>query len=307
MAKKNQVEVPTERNINQKKSETEKKQNKAKGKNPTTIDTKTKSKSRSNSNKARKTATDDASSEENEVLVAPSSSTESQNDDVFESSEAEDDRVDEKAEKKNSKSKEEKMPPKSPKRKTEKEDAKDKGKKRSKKEENDVEPDAEEKSDNAFPMNRISRIIRSDNPNIRISQEAVFLINRASEKFLQLFCREAYACSFLEDKTYTAYNHLSNNQVPNAIPVEQVAAPPPPPQNPVGPIGVADPAWDLVAERRQEADRDRNAAANQRARYGPPPVRANVRHEPDPSVDLFDCRLVPLRQLSLPRSIKLSS
>ncbi|KAL3623847.1 hypothetical protein CASFOL_032663 [Castilleja foliolosa] len=67
---------------------------------------------------------------------------------------------------------------------------------------------------------------------------------------------------------------MANNQVPNAIPVEQVALPPPPQQNLIRPIGVANPSRDLVAERCQEADRDRNATVNQRARYGPPPVHA---------------------------------
>ncbi|XP_075521274.1 DNA polymerase II subunit B3-1-like [Primulina tabacum] len=61
-----------------------------------------------------------------------------------------------------------------------------------------------------FPMNRVSRIIRSEISNVRLSQEAVFVINRASEKFLDLFSREAYAFVFLDRKSYIAYDHLSS-------------------------------------------------------------------------------------------------
>ncbi|KAK6144451.1 hypothetical protein DH2020_021271 [Rehmannia glutinosa] len=203
MAKK---QVPAQRTRNKENSKIPKK-SKSKNKNSTAIDTKNNNKSR---NKISKTANDDASSEETEVPVVPSSSTESQNDDVVESSEAEEDGVDERSPT-DEDEKEEKKKPKGNKKKSNKEDEKHKGKKRSKKEEDESE--AEEKSENAlyrFPMNRVSRIIKSDNSDLRISQEAVFLINRASEKFLQLFCREAYACSFLEDKNYTAYNHLSS-------------------------------------------------------------------------------------------------
>ncbi|KAI3461446.1 hypothetical protein Pfo_018109 [Paulownia fortunei] len=211
MAKK---QVPAERTRNQNNSKTQNK-NKSKNKISTIINTKNKNKSRK---KISKTANDDVSSEETEVLIVPSLSTESQNGDVLESSEPEEDGVDERSPI-DEDEKEEKKKPKSikkngnkeDKKKGKKEDVKNKGKKRSKKEEDESE--AEEKSENAlyrFPMNRVSRIIKSDNPDLRISQEAVFLINRASEKFLQLFCREAYACAFLDRKSYTAYNHLSS-------------------------------------------------------------------------------------------------
>lgn len=61
-----------------------------------------------------------------------------------------------------------------------------------------------------FPMNRISRIVKSEDPDIRISQEAVFLINKASEKFLEVFCKDAYACAFLDHKNQVWYKHLSS-------------------------------------------------------------------------------------------------
>ncbi|XP_073056326.1 uncharacterized protein [Primulina eburnea] len=94
-------------------------------------------------------------------------------------------------------------------RKGKKEEVKNQGKTKRRKE--DVE--AEGKIDDAlykFPMNRVSRIIRSEISNVRLSQEAVFVINRASEKFLELFSREAYACAFLDRKSYIAYDHLSS-------------------------------------------------------------------------------------------------
>ncbi|XP_073145743.1 uncharacterized protein [Henckelia pumila] len=94
-------------------------------------------------------------------------------------------------------------------RKGQKEEVKNLGKTKRKKE----EVEAEGKSEDAlykFPMNRVSRIIRSEIPNVRLSQEAVYVINRASEKFLELFSREAYACAFLDRKSYIAYDHLSS-------------------------------------------------------------------------------------------------
>lgn len=168
--------------------------------------------SKKNRNKMLETANGDASSEETEVAVVPSSSVESVNDEVADSSAAEDDEV----ERRSSSDEEEEEEvieekPKSVRKRGKKDDAKSKGKKRSRKEEDELE--AEEKRENAlytFPMKRISQIIKSDTPDLKISQEAVFVINKASEKFLQLFSREAYACTFLDKKKHTAYNHLSS-------------------------------------------------------------------------------------------------
>ncbi|GAA0171583.1 DNA-binding transcription factor [Lithospermum erythrorhizon] len=61
-----------------------------------------------------------------------------------------------------------------------------------------------------LPMRRISRIIKDDNPDMRITHEATFLINKATEKFLELFAREAYVCAFVDRKNLVAYNHLSS-------------------------------------------------------------------------------------------------
>ncbi|KAL8029820.1 hypothetical protein ABFX02_14G248000 [Erythranthe guttata] len=223
---------------------------KSKGKKSATISTKRNPKIRS---RITKTGDHDASSEETEVLAAvPSSSAESQNDDdVLESSEADEvERIEErsssdedvseerkKGKMENVKNKgkktsrkhedeaeederssddenEEQKRPKIIRTKGKMEDVKNKGKRKSTKVEDDGgESEAEEKGDNAlytFPMNRVSRIIKSENPDVKISQEAVFLINKASEKFLQLFTRDAYAQAFIENKNYTAYNHLSS-------------------------------------------------------------------------------------------------
>nr|XP_043609337.1 DNA polymerase epsilon subunit C [Erigeron canadensis] len=61
-----------------------------------------------------------------------------------------------------------------------------------------------------IPMNRVSRIVKSEDPNIRITQDAVFAINKASEKFLQLLTTEAYASAFLDRKKNIDYKHLSS-------------------------------------------------------------------------------------------------
>ncbi|PON80378.1 Transcription initiation factor [Trema orientale] len=71
----------------------------------------------------------------------------------------------------------------------------------------------EEKEDakmNRFPMERVRRIIRSEDSDMRISNEAVFLVNKATEKFLEKFCGEAYASAVKDRKKSLAYKHLSS-------------------------------------------------------------------------------------------------
>ncbi|KAI5666234.1 hypothetical protein M9H77_16087 [Catharanthus roseus] len=100
-----------------------------------------------------------------------------------------------------------------------KKEEQEKDEKKAKKKKNkevEIETDDEEESNKSnnvlykFPMNRISRIIKSADINNKIAQEAVFVINKASEKFLELFSKEAYACAFLDHKNHVAYNHLSS-------------------------------------------------------------------------------------------------
>ncbi|XP_047971673.1 cilia- and flagella-associated protein 251-like [Salvia hispanica] len=192
-------------------------------------------------NRITEAANGDASSEDTEVSVVPSSSVESENDEATDSSEAEDDGVEQRSssneeeeeeveeeeeegegegegeeeeeeeQEQEQEDEDEETKPNSVNRKGKRDNAKSKGKKRSRKEEDESE--AEEKGENAqyvFPMKRINRIAKVENPDRKFFQEAVFVINKASEKFLQVFCKEAYACAFLEKKKQIAYNHLSS-------------------------------------------------------------------------------------------------
>ncbi|KAI8573682.1 hypothetical protein RHMOL_Rhmol01G0296100 [Rhododendron molle] len=70
--------------------------------------------------------------------------------------------------------------------------------------------DDDDSSSTCFPMNRISRIIKSEDADIRITQESVFLVNKATEKFLELFCKEAHACALQGSKNQVWYKHLSS-------------------------------------------------------------------------------------------------
>ncbi|OAY51644.1 protein FAM133B [Manihot esculenta] len=60
-----------------------------------------------------------------------------------------------------------------------------------------------------FPMARIKRIMKSEDPGLQLSQDVVFLVNKATEKFIEQFCEEAYGCSVRDRKNYLAYKHLS--------------------------------------------------------------------------------------------------
>lgn len=118
------------------------------------------------------TANGDASSDEVEVAVVPSSSLESVNDEVADSSSAEDDGVELRSSSDEEEEEEIEDKPKS---------VGKRGKKRSRKEEDLSE--TEDKREDAlytFPMKRISQIMKSGTPDLRISQEAVFVINKAS-------------------------------------------------------------------------------------------------------------------------------
>lgn len=119
--------------------------------------------------KPKRKAHNNDEAEEPEATIVPSSSTESQNEVVEESSEeAENGIVGEQKEKGKRQEK-----------KNGKKKVKNKGKMKIEKEEEN-----EEKSGTTtlykFPMNRVSRIIKSEDSDLRISQEAVFLVNRAS-------------------------------------------------------------------------------------------------------------------------------
>ncbi|KAG2323969.1 hypothetical protein Bca52824_006697 [Brassica carinata] len=61
-----------------------------------------------------------------------------------------------------------------------------------------------------FPMNRIRRIMRSDNSAPQIMQDAVFLVNKATELFIERFSEEAYGSSVKDKKKFIHYKHLSS-------------------------------------------------------------------------------------------------
>lgn len=67
----------------------------------------------------------------------------------------------------------------------------------------------EESFECTFATNRIVRIIKSEGADYRLSAEAVFLINKATEKFIELFSEDAYDCADQERKSFIAYKHLS--------------------------------------------------------------------------------------------------
>ncbi|XP_022754083.1 DNA polymerase epsilon subunit C-like [Durio zibethinus] len=60
-----------------------------------------------------------------------------------------------------------------------------------------------------FPMNRIKRIIKSEDSRMAISQDVVFVVNKATEKFLEQFCEDGYKCSVEDRKKSLSYKHLS--------------------------------------------------------------------------------------------------
>ncbi|KAK1398455.1 DNA polymerase epsilon subunit C [Heracleum sosnowskyi] len=65
-------------------------------------------------------------------------------------------------------------------------------------------------ADYAFPMNRVTRIVKSENSDVKLSAEAAFLFNKASEKFLEVFSKEAYARASKDGKKKIEYQHLSS-------------------------------------------------------------------------------------------------
>ncbi|XP_034895988.1 DNA polymerase II subunit B3-1 isoform X2 [Populus alba] len=59
-----------------------------------------------------------------------------------------------------------------------------------------------------FPMARIKRIIKSEDSESLLNQDVVFLVNKATEKFLEQFSDEAYDYSVQDRKKSLAYKHL---------------------------------------------------------------------------------------------------
>ncbi|KAI6685772.1 hypothetical protein NL676_031685 [Syzygium grande] len=63
----------------------------------------------------------------------------------------------------------------------------------------------------SFPMNRIRTIAKSEESDLRINHEAYFVINKATEKFIEQLCEDAYALAAARDRKRTfKYDHLSS-------------------------------------------------------------------------------------------------
>ncbi|CAA7026255.1 unnamed protein product [Microthlaspi erraticum] len=77
-------------------------------------------------------------------------------------------------------------------------------------EEEDGEGGVEDAKTFRFPMNRIRRIMRSDDTAPQIMQDAVFLVNKATEMFIERFSEEAYESSVQDRKKFIHYKHLSS-------------------------------------------------------------------------------------------------
>jgi len=61
----------------------------------------------------------------------------------------------------------------------------------------------------SFPMNRVKTIVRSEDSDLRINPEALFLVNKATDKFLEQFTKDAHACCVQDRKKSLGYKHLS--------------------------------------------------------------------------------------------------
>ncbi|KAE9620550.1 hypothetical protein Lal_00019604 [Lupinus albus] len=62
----------------------------------------------------------------------------------------------------------------------------------------------------AFPINRIRTVIKGEDPNSRVSHEAIIAINKATEKFLEQLTLDAYTRCVQERKKSLSYMHLAH-------------------------------------------------------------------------------------------------
>ncbi|CAJ1979320.1 unnamed protein product [Sphenostylis stenocarpa] len=73
-----------------------------------------------------------------------------------------------------------------------------------------AEGSGEDAKTNVFPMNRIRTMIKGEDPDMRVSQEAVLAINNAVEKFLEQFTQDAHAFCVQDRKKCLSYKHVAN-------------------------------------------------------------------------------------------------
>ncbi|XP_020592348.1 uncharacterized protein LOC110037517 [Phalaenopsis equestris] len=69
----------------------------------------------------------------------------------------------------------------------------------------------------SFPMSRVWRLVRGEcgarggaAAEIRTTADAVFIINKASELFLERLTEDAHALAKMERKKHLSYNHISS-------------------------------------------------------------------------------------------------
>lgn len=63
----------------------------------------------------------------------------------------------------------------------------------------------------SFPMSRVRLLMRDEDASMRATNETVFLINKASELFLEAFAKDAHQNALKERKKSIAYDNLSTS------------------------------------------------------------------------------------------------
>ncbi|KAK3206021.1 hypothetical protein Dsin_020067 [Dipteronia sinensis] len=147
-----------------------------------------KPKDNNNSNKKKKT-NNGAAKKEPEIVTTPSSSADShQEPESQEESAQEQEKRSEEASNQRSKIKKSK---------------------KSRENQEEVDDEDDEKACR-FPTKRIWRIVKSQSSGSSITGDAVFLVNKATEKFLEQFCEDAYAQCVKDRKKSLSYQHLAS-------------------------------------------------------------------------------------------------
>ncbi|KAF3335156.1 histone H1.3 [Carex littledalei] len=62
-----------------------------------------------------------------------------------------------------------------------------------------------------FPMSRLRRLVRTDDPTTRTTLDSIFLINKASEMFLEKLAQDSFINMIKERKKSLQYNHVSSS------------------------------------------------------------------------------------------------
>eukprot|EP00256_Glycine_max_P065779 XP_025980374.1 uncharacterized protein LOC112998531 [Glycine max] len=59
-------------------------------------------------------------------------------------------------------------------------------------------------------MSHIRTIIKLEDPDLRVSKDALMAVNTAAETFVEQFVQEAYTCCAEDRKKCLSYDHLAN-------------------------------------------------------------------------------------------------